>query len=266
MEAVWTRYFPLSAYVRDLITSNKLGLIHRVTADLSNASSPATTFADGQSRMVNMSLAGGALLDLGVYSLTWLFQTLYTTQPPSQRSPPAVMGTAMDHFKTGADVQTSMILTFPQPDGRLVHGIATTGLFVATDPDSKGSAGPAVRVQGELGELQVFHPAFRPTKTKVVMKGEGVTEEKEWPHPGPGKGSGFFNGFGSDLQPEGEGQGMFWEADEAGLALLEGRKEGRLLDLEESVLIMEVMDEVRRQGGLTYPENIESTEFPLKLE
>ena len=43
---------------------------------------------------------------------------------------------------------------------------------------------------------------------------------------------------------------MFWEADEVGRALVQGAKEGSKLDLEESILIMEVMDEIRRQGGL----------------
>ena len=45
--------------------------------------------------------------------------------------------------------------------------------------------------------------------------------------PGPGRGSGWKNGFGEDYNEEGEGHGMFFEADEVGLALLEGRKEGK---------------------------------------
>ena len=68
------------------------------------------------------------------------------------------------------------------------------------------------------------------------------------------------------VNEEGEGHGMFWEADEAASAVLEGRKEGRFEGLEESVLVMEVMDEVRRQGGLTFPERIESTEFPVDVD
>lgn len=35
--------------------------------------------------------------------------------------------------------------------------------------------------------------------------------------------------------------------------------------LEESIAMMEVMDEVRRQGGLQYSDEIESVEYPLKL-
>ena len=68
------------------------------------------------------------------------------------------------------------------------------------------------------------------------------------------------------MQPEGEGHGMFWEADEVAMALLEGRKEGNYENLDESILIIGIMDEVRRQGGIQYPEKVESTEYPLKLD
>ena len=34
----------------------------------------------------------------------------------------------------------------------------------------------------------------------------------------------------------------------------------------ESTLIMEIMDEARRQAGLTYPDDIETTEYPKKLK
>lgn len=91
MEAVWTRYFPLSIYVRDVISSGKIGTVQRVYADNAHALDPETAFADGQHRMVNPDLAGGALLDLGIYSLTWVFQTVYTTLPEAERQPPSVL-------------------------------------------------------------------------------------------------------------------------------------------------------------------------------
>ena len=58
---------------------------------------------------------------------------------------------------------------------------------------------------------------------------------------------------------------MFWEADEAGTAVAEGRKESKYESLDESIVIMEVMDEVRRQNGQRYPDNIESTDYPVEL-
>ncbi|MCJ1477537.1 hypothetical protein MMC13_006209 [Lambiella insularis] len=266
MEAVWTRYFPLSIYVREVITSGRLGKVHRVFADLSGSMDPENTFADNKHRMVNAKLAGGALLDLGIYALTWCFQTLYLTQPEKTRQAPKVQS-SMNLYRTGVDEKTTILLTFPRPKemGGDAHAIATTSIVVSGDPDGKGSAGPCVRVQGEKGEVQVFHPIFRPSKTKLVLA-DGTVEDKEWPQPGPGKNSGWHNGFGKHVNEEGEGHGMFWEADEAAMALIEGRKEGKFENLDESVLIMEVMDEVRKQGGQKYPEKIESTDYPIDLD
>ncbi|GAB7363157.1 hypothetical protein MBLNU230_g3441t1 [Neophaeotheca triangularis] len=260
MEAVWTRYFPLSIYVRELITSGKIGTVYRTSADLSMAMPPEDTF-DNSHRMVNPDLAGGALLDLGVYSLTWVFQTLYTTQKNPQA--PSVQGT-LRKYKTGADEHTSMLLTFPRTEGGDAHGIATTSMRVAADPDNKGTAGPSIRIQGSKGEIQVYHPAFRPSRTRLILA-DGTVDEKTWTFPGPGKGSGWKNGFGGNFQEEGEGQGMFWEADEVAYALKEGRKEGKYESLQESLEIMRVMDTVRQQNGVTYPEKIETLKYPVEL-
>ncbi|KAF2876378.1 hypothetical protein BDV95DRAFT_625639 [Massariosphaeria phaeospora] len=266
MEAVWTRYFPLSIYVRGLITSGRIGPVGRVFADNSIAMNPEESFSDGKHRMVNPDLAGGALLDLGIYSLTWVFQTLYHTQPKDTRQPPKVVAALKSYGPTqAADETTTMVLSFPRSAeaGGEAHAIATTSLRVATLYHEDGEV-PGIRIQGPKGEIQVFPPAFRPTHTRLVMK-DGTIEDKHWPQPGPGKGSNFKNGFGGAQNPEGEGHGMFWEADEAATAIVEGRKEGKYEGLAESILIMEVMDEVRKQGGLVYPEKIETTKYPTQL-
>lgn len=261
MEAVWTRYFPLSIYVRELITSGKIGHISRVFAENTRTNDPEATWPDTKHRMVNPDLAGGALLDLGIYSLTWVFQTLYTTQEVGSAQPPTVVSAVTKYPLTGVDERTSILLVFPRSidQGGDAHGIATTGFRASTDTDGKGTSGPAVRIMGSKGEIQVWPPIFRPTKTRLILT-DGTTETKEWPQPGPGKGSGWYNGFAGGRNGEGEGHGMFWEADEAARAIVEGRKEGRFESLGESILIMEVMDEVRRQNDLKYPENIETTE------
>ena len=65
MEAVWTRFFPLSIQIRKMIEDGELGAVHRVIADLSFGQDIENTWgANGaKHRMVNMDLAGGALLD-----------------------------------------------------------------------------------------------------------------------------------------------------------------------------------------------------------
>jgi len=258
MEAVWTRYFPLSIKIREMITSGQIGAVHRVSADLSIArvaEDGNLTFPD-ENRMVNKDLAGGALLDLGIYSLTWVMQILYHCQP-KPREAPKVLAAISKYEKTGADETTSILLQF---SGKKSVGIATTSLRVATQPDGEGSvaSGPAVRIQGSKGEIQVFGPIFRPTEYRVIKVGgkRGEVEDVVCPIPTdkerPGKGV------------EGWGHGMYWEADEAARCLRDGKKESETLSWEESILIMDIMDEVRKQGDLTYPKLIESVEYDAK--
>lgn len=216
-------------------------------------------------RLVSPQLAGGVLLDTGIYALTWVFQTLFTTQ----KNPvaPTVLST-LRKYRLGTDEQVSMLITFPRENDGDAHGIATATVRTSTDPDGKGTAGPAVRIQGSKGEIQVFHPAFRPTKTRIIFT-DGHVEEKDWPQPGPGLGSGWYNGFrneaGGILNQEGEGHGMFWEADECAFALRDGRKESQHQNLAESLVILQVMDQVRAQNGIVFPESIETTDYPIAI-
>ena len=122
-----------------------------------------------------------------------------------------------------------------------------THLRVSTDPDEQMTAGPSVKIQATKGEIQVFGPPFRPEKYRVILaKNPEGNRLVECPFPGNGKG-------------------MYWEADEVARCIRDGKLESDVLPWKESIVIMDVMDEARRQGGLIYPENIESTEYPLKL-
>ncbi|KAL2787848.1 hypothetical protein BJX66DRAFT_271506 [Aspergillus keveii] len=253
MEAVWTRYFPLSIEVRELIKAGRIGEVLRVTADNSFGDNPEEKFGT-EHRMVNKDLAGGALLDLGIYSLTWVFQTLYHTLPKEQRKPPSrVSAHITPYHLTGADEATTILLSFPTstPSNPEHPGesqaVASTHIRVWTDPDQQNSARPAIRIQGTKGEIQVDGPAFRPEVYRIIpAKGEGEIQEKKFTFPADGKG-------------------MYWEADEVARCLRDGKLESETLSWEESIVIMDVMDEARRQNGLTYPEKIESTVYPTQL-
>lgn len=62
MEAQWTRYFPLVTDLSAMVKEGKFGEIRRVFADDSFGNDVENAFSK-ESRMVNMDLAGGALLD-----------------------------------------------------------------------------------------------------------------------------------------------------------------------------------------------------------
>jgi predicted dehydrogenase len=217
----------------------------RSTADLSvgrDAPDGKVDFPDSN-RMVNPDLAGGALLDLGIYALTWVFQTLYHVQPEEQKESPKVVA-AVNKYHTGADETTSIIVQFPQHKS---HGIALTSLRVASDVDGQGTGGAAIRIQGSEGEIQVIGPAYCPLQYKVIKK-DGKVDVVDCPIP-------------KDAERDGWGQGMFWEADECARCLRDGSKESKSLPWSESVVIMEVMEETLRQGEVVYPEVIATDVF-----
>ncbi|KAF3800555.1 D-xylose 1-dehydrogenase (NADP(+)) [Colletotrichum gloeosporioides] len=249
MEAVWTRYFPLSIKVRELIATGAIGKVYRATADLSfnnNTEDPNKLSFPDSHRMVNPELAGGALLDLGIYSLTWIFQTLYHLQE-GEKEAPQVLAAVQKYPVTGADESTSMILNFPKHQ---MTGIATTSMRVATDPDGAGKSAPAIRVQGSEGEIQVAHPAYRPLSYKLIKK-DGTVEAVDCPIP-------------TDPSRNNWGHGMFWEADECARCLRDGKLESPTLPLSESLVIMETMDSAIKQGGIKYPELITTDKFDPK--
>ncbi|KAJ9236776.1 hypothetical protein DTO169E5_5546 [Paecilomyces variotii] len=257
MEAVWTRFFPLSVQIREIIKNGGIGEVLRVVADNSFGDDVESKWGT-KHRMVNMDLAGGALLDLGIYSLTWVFQTLYHTLPREQRKPPSKISAHLTPYHlTGADEATTILLSFPtttpsnSPTPGQSQAVAMTHLRIASDSDEKNSARPAIRIQGTKGEIQVDGPAFRPQRYRVISKkpenGEAPpVKEVECPFPGNGKG-------------------MYWEADEVARCVRDKKLESEGMPWEESIVIMEVMDEVRKQGELTYPEKIESTVYPTPL-
>jgi predicted dehydrogenase len=262
MEAVWTRYFPLSIKIREMVKSGMIGKVHRVTADLSTATAKDDGSLDFplSSRMLNLDLAGGALLDLGIYSLTWVYQILYHCQE-GEREKPKLLAAMEKYEKTGVDEMTSILLQWP---GKKSLGFASTSLRIATTPDGESSpaAGPAARIQGTKGEIQVFGPLYRPLQYRVIMVGgkRGEVKDVHYPIPKDPEREGKAN----DVEGKGWGHGMFWEADEAARCLRDGKLESDGLNWEESITIMETMDEVRKQGGLIYPELIETAVYDEK--
>lgn len=241
MEAVWTRFFPMSIKIREMVKAKEVGDVYRVFADnsIGEAKPDGSLDFPDTSRMVNIDLAGGALLDLGIYSLTWVFQILYHLQPGTKEAP-KVVAAINKYDRTGADENTTVAVSFPR---HKTMGIATTGLRASSDIDGRGTAGPCIRIQGTEGEIQVMGPAYRPLQYRVVRKSSpGKLEVIDCPIPKD--------------QTSGWGHGMFWEADECARCLRDGKQETDTIPWSESVVIMGVMDDALKQGGVEYPELI----------
>src|SRR2546427_3061864 len=98
MEAMWTRFLPHIAVIRRLIAEGALGDIVTVTAD------HGQWFAqDPEFRLFAPELGGGALLDLGVYPVSFASLVLGT---------PDRIWTLIDPAFTGVDGQTAMLFGY----------------------------------------------------------------------------------------------------------------------------------------------------------
>jgi predicted dehydrogenase len=99
MEAMWTRFLPHTAEIRRLIAQGRLGDLRLVLAQFG-----VRFDYDPTSRMFDPALGGGALLDLGVYTISFAAMVLGT--------PTDVTATAV-FAPTGVDAQTAVTLRYP---------------------------------------------------------------------------------------------------------------------------------------------------------
>ncbi|CAE7196450.1 unnamed protein product [Rhizoctonia solani] len=236
MEAVWTRFFPLVKSVQQDLASGIIGDIKRVYADFGEPYAHPVASLPLTHRILSPALAGGTLHDLFPYPLFWALVTLYHL-PTNEHTPPShVAASSILHPKTGVDVQTTAILNFSNIGAQ---AILSSSLEVPTPKDQ------VVLIQGTKGDLVVpLIPPGRPTKYYVRVRREEARNAE----------------YGETVKTfDIPGHGLFWEADECARCLDRGEIESSRMPLDESILAMEILDEIRRQADIKFPADIEST-------
>jgi predicted dehydrogenase len=136
MEAMWTRFNPLIRQICELVKTGDLGDIVLVQADFSER-----VRFDADDRMWNPSLAGGALLDLGVYPIS--FGSMLLGEPTEIRA-------LTSHAATGVDANTAIIGRY----ARGALGVYHCGLWA----DSPLTAA----ITGTEGTIMIAAPFYRP--------------------------------------------------------------------------------------------------------
>ncbi len=101
MEAMWTRFLPAMVKVRELIADGQIGEVITFKADLAFRAPQ-----DPEHRLRNLDLAGGALLDVGVYPLS-MASMIFGGAPADIKSH-AVIG------ETGVDERSFYMLDYGQ--------------------------------------------------------------------------------------------------------------------------------------------------------
>ena len=147
MEAMWTRYLPHIQKVRELM--HELGEIHNVQAD------------HGQSllhinRLTDPNYAGGALLDLGIYPISFAY---FVFGKPEKVSAKGVV-------ENGVDSQTSAI--FEYSGGR--QAVINTVMNSKTPTTAS--------INGTKARLELATSFYRPTDMRIVYNDGRIVEFK----------------------------------------------------------------------------------------
>jgi predicted dehydrogenase len=148
MEAMWTRFNPLIRQITEIVRNGDIGKIAMIQADFSER-----VRFDADNRLWNPGLAGGALLDLGVYPIS-LGSML--------QGEPAEIRALTSRAVTGVDANTAIIARYP---GGAV-GVYHCGLWA----DSPLTA----TITGTDGYIAIAAPFYRPQSFTVHRHATGL--------------------------------------------------------------------------------------------
>lgn len=151
MEAMWTRYLPHMVRIREIIAAGVLGEVRTVIAD--HTQSLPT---DPEHRLNALALGGGALLDLGIYPVSFAWDVL---GPMTEVRAVGRLG------ETGADTEVAIAATH---EGGAVSSLMT----------SSRAAGPnTAHVVGTHARIDIDRVWYTPTSFRVTATDGTLIEE-----------------------------------------------------------------------------------------
>jgi len=207
MEAMWARYLPHMVRIREIVASGVLGDIRALyAAHLQNITT------DPAHRLNAIELGGGALLDLGIYPVSFAWDIL--------GAPTSIVASGR-LIETGADSEVATIFT--HADGA-----------ISTTISAARSAGQnTAHVVGTKARIDIDHTWYNPTTFRVVAADGSVLEE---------------------YVSQNEGRGMQFQALAAERYIAEGKTDSDILGIDETVAIMQTLDDIRALIGVRYPQ------------
>lgn len=113
MEAMWTYFIPALAEAKNWVTEGRIGELKRIQADFCFPSGPEVE------RLWNPALAGGSLLDIGIYPIA--FANYFMHQKPQRIQASARLSS------TGVDECTGIHLEYSSTSANLYSSIVSKG-------------------------------------------------------------------------------------------------------------------------------------------
>jgi len=204
-EAIWTRYQPSRNLINDMIASGIIGNVTTLTANLSYA-------MHQKERIYNPELAGGALLDIGVYGIN--FAMMHFGENIVR------MESSVQMMETGVDGMETITMFFE--DGRMA--VLTHSAYGRSD--RKGI------FYGDEGYM-IVENINNPQSISVYDMGDNLIKFVAVPE---------------------QITGYEYQFAEAAECIADGKLESNSMPLDDSIKVMRVMDALRRQWGMVYPQ------------
>ncbi|ASN18919.1 Gfo/Idh/MocA family protein [Arthrobacter sp. YN] len=155
LEAMWTRFLPHMIRLRDIIASGTIGEVRKVVAS-HNQSLPK----DPAHRLNDPALGGGALLDLGIYPISFAFDILGT---------PSAVRASASMSATGVDRQTAAIFEY------------ANGAQALVDCELDAASANRAMVIGTDGWIDIEHTWYNPVPFTVHAVDGSVVERYDQP-------------------------------------------------------------------------------------
>lgn len=151
MDGVTLLHMPLFKRLKEIVESGAIGPVKMIQVNFGSCKE-----YDPANRFFSKELAGGALLDIGVYALS--FARFF------MRSQPNVVLTTANYFETGVDESSGILLKNPDQQ------MAVIALTMRAKQPKRGV------VAGEKGYIEVdVYP--RADRAKIVYTADGSVEE-----------------------------------------------------------------------------------------
>ncbi|MCB8977310.1 MAG: Gfo/Idh/MocA family oxidoreductase [Ardenticatenaceae bacterium] len=236
MEAMWMRFIPLIQRVKNIVTEDALGENLLLNATL-GFRSPFSS----ENRFFNLKLGGGALLDAGVYPINLAFWLL---------GKPNTIKSYLKIGQTGVDELGAFI--FGYQNGSLA--VLSTGNRIFSFNQAS--------IQGEKGRLQIYEPIYSPTRMKIDIfqdsksssKVRQIASQLEWLRKMSRRVRTLTSRLqNSDIYMPITGNGYQYEAEEVEHCIRNGQLESNIMPLNETLDVLSVMDEIRKQWDFFYP-------------
>ncbi|MET0843295.1 MAG: Gfo/Idh/MocA family oxidoreductase [Mycetocola sp.] len=150
LEAMWTRFLPHMARIREILAEGTIGEVRSVVADHTQHLP-----SDPNHRLNALELGGGALLDLGIYPISFTNAVF---------GAPAQIAASATFRETGADAAVATIFTYG--DDR-----------IATTFSASNAHGPNVAsIIGSEGRIDIDAVWYTPTSFTVYNNADEVLE------------------------------------------------------------------------------------------